>query len=174
LELILVNTPPKFGDTKWTDRILERVKCDSVHIITNSIFGGVYDKLRIFDECREEKQYLYLDLDMVIRGDCEHLLRKDFTLLQAWWRPTYHTPLNSSIMSWFGDRSDIFEKFNSDPDYYMVKYHKGIDEFFFKETQYETYDKVCDCYDWPTDGEYPITLYSQNLDQMPHDSCVYA
>ena len=49
----------------------------------------------------------------------------------------------------------------------MVKYNKGIDEFFYKEIQYETYGKVCDCYSWPSDNEYSITLYSQNLDKMP-------
>lgn len=174
MELILVNTPPKYGDSYWEKRIIDLVEPDSYSIITESVFGGVYDKLRIFDEHREDKQYLYLDLDMVIRGDVRHLLRKEFTLLHAWWRPEYHTPLNSSIMSWYGDRSDIFDHFNSDPDYYMVKYHKGIDEFIYKEIQYNTYDKVCDCYDWPSDKEYPITLYSQNLDKMPNDSRIHA
>lgn len=174
MELILVNTPPKFGQSYWVDRILENIEVDSYSVITHPVFGGVYDKLRIFDEHRENKQYLYLDLDIVIRDDINYLLRKEFTLLHAWWRPEYHTPLNSSIMSWYGDRSDIFEKFNFDPDYYMVKYNKGIDEFIYHEISYNTYDKVCDCYGWPSDDTYPITLYSQNLDKIPHDSHLHS
>ena len=166
MELILVNTPPKYGEQWWVDNIISKVNYDSLHIITNVVFGGVYDKLRIFNECKDEKQYLYLDLDIDIKSNIDHLLRKEFTLLHAWWRPAYHTPLNSSIMSWCGDRSDIYHKFNSDPDYYMVKYHKGIDEFIYKEIEYKTYDKVCDSYSWPTDGEYPITLYNQAKDKL--------
>ena len=49
----------------------------------------------------------------------------------------------------------------------MVKYNKGIDEYIYKEVEYETYNKVCDSYNWPSDkeaGEYPITLYNQAKD----------
>ena len=172
MEIILVNTPPKFGDNYWTDRIHKMLwesntQYDSITVITDSIFGGVYDKIRIFDRCKENRQYLYLDLDIVINSKLNHLTRKEFTLLKAWWRPPFHTPLNSSIMSWHGDRSDIYKKFNSDPDYNIIKYNKGIDEFIFNEIQYDVYDKVCDCYGWPSDGNYSITLYSQNLEYMP-------
>ena len=69
-------------------------------------------------------------------------------------------------MSWQGDCSHIYDKFMEDPDYYMVKYHKGIDEFIYKKIKYNVYDKVCDSYNWPTDGKYPITLFNQARDQI--------
>ena len=171
MELVLVNTPPKYGDKRWTDNVLHMLKgnldLSKVHIINDIVFGGVYDKLRIFDICKTKNvQYLYLDLDILIKGNIRHLLRKNFTLLHAWWREPFHTPLNSSIMSWQGDYSHIYHKFMEDPDYYMVKYHKGIDEFIYREIKYDTYDKVCDSYNWPTDDEYPITLFNQAQDQI--------
>jgi len=169
-EVILVNTPPAYGEQKWIDNIqwmLEsNLEFDLIRVINDVQLGGVYDKIRVFSAGREEKQYIYLDLDLIIKGNISHLLRKDFTLLHAWWRQPFHTPLNSSIMSWQGDYSHIYDKFMEDPDYYMVKYHKGIDEFIYKEIQYNTYDKVCDSYNWPTDNEYPITLFNQARDEV--------
>ena len=50
-----------------------------------------------------------------------------------------HTPLNSSIVSWTGDVSHIWDKFKSDDDFYLKKYYKGSDEFYYKEIDYETY-----------------------------------
>lgn len=172
LELVLVNTFPKYGDKWWTDNILYMLKGKldiyHVHIIDDVVFGGVYDKLRVFEICRfNNRQYLYLDLDVLIKGDIKHLLRKEFTLLHAWWRHPAHTPLNSSIMSWSGDYSHIHKKFNGDPDYYMVKYYKGIDEYIYRRFEYNTYGKVCDTYKWnnKTD-QYPITLYNDSLEEF--------
>ena len=58
------------------------------------------------------------------------------------WRITEntHTPLNSSIVSWTGDVSHIWDKFKSDDDFYLKKYYKGSDEFYYKEIDYETYN----------------------------------
>lgn len=169
-EIVLVNTPPLYGEDYWIENIswmlIGNLQYDSIHVVRDVVFGGVYDKIRIFDECKENKQYIYFDLDLVIKDDVSHLLRKDFTVLHAWWRPPYHTPLNSSIMSWQGDQSRIFEKFNQDPDYYIVKYDKGIDEFIYKEIEHKTYDKVCDSFRWKSDGDYPITLFNQAKDMM--------
>jgi len=164
-EVILVNTPPKFGTPWWTDNIkymLDSVNFDcNINVVTEGKYEGVYNKLQIFDEFKDDKQYLYLDVDMVIKGPVDHLLSKDFTLIHSWFRPAFHTPLNSSIMSWKGDRSDIYDKFDSDPDYYMVKYNKGIDEFIFKEVSHQTYfDKVCDSYLWPDREKYPMADYT--------------
>ena len=172
MEVILVNTPPLYGEQRYIDNItymLDNVneKYKKIHVIDDIVYGGVYDKLRIFEKFKTG-QYLYLDLDLVITGKITHLLKDKFTLLNAWWRNAYHTPLNSSIMSWSGDYSHIYNKFAKDPDYYMVKYNKGIDEFFYKEIEYETYSMVCDSYnwDWGTSGAYPITLYNQAKDYM--------
>lgn len=177
-EVILVNTPPKYGQSWWTDNMkhmLDSVnfKYKNINIISDEKYEGVYNKIAMFDRFKEEKQYLYLDVDMIIKDSIDHLVRENFTLLNAWFRPTFHTPLNSSVMSWKGDRSDIFEKFNSDPDYYMMKYNKGIDEYIFKEISYETYpEKICNSYLWMgkektfDDSDYPITLFNGAADLM--------
>ena len=172
MELILVNTPPKYGDTWWTNNIIHMLEgnlnIDKVHIINDIEFGGVYDKLRIFEMCKDQNtQYLYCDLDVLIKGNVRHLLRKEFTLLHAWWRKPAHTPLNSSIMSWSGDCSHIFHKFNDELDYNMVKYYKGIDQFIYEKIEYNTYDKVCDTYKWNNKTDlYPITLYNDSLEEF--------
>lgn len=165
MEIVLVNTPPAYGDSKWVDNIkymLDNVgaKYDRIHVIDDIVYGGVYDKLRLFDTFREG-QYLYFDLDVIINGDISQLWRTNFTLLHAWWRPEFHTPLNSSIMSWSGDHSIIYDNFVRNLDYSMVKYYKGIDEYFYKECEYDTYGIVCDSYSWGG-GKLPITLYNHD------------
>jgi hypothetical protein len=129
--------------------------------------GSVYDKLQLFKEFKDQEQYLYFDLDVVIKGDVSHLVRKKFTLLHAWWRQPAHTPLNSSIMSWYGDQSHIYDKFYEDEDYSRVKYWKGIDEYIYKEIKYETYDKVCWSYMFePSELIFPICIFNQSYEKM--------
>ena len=170
MEVILVNTPPEYGNKLYISNItymLEKVnsKFEKIHVIDDVVYGGVYDKLRIFDKFRDG-QYLYLDLDVVIKSNIDHLCRESFTLLDAWWRPMFHTPLNSSIMSWKGNYSHIHDKFAKDPDYYMIKYNKGIDEFIYKEIEYKTYGMVCNSFNWNNSDDYPVTLYNQAKDKM--------
>jgi len=129
--------------------------------------GSVYDKLQLFNEFKNQEQYLYFDLDVVIKGNISHLVRNNFTLLYAWWREPAHTPLNSSIMSWYGDQSYIYNKFYEDEDYSRVKYWKGIDEYIYKEIKYETYDKVC--WSWMFDRnekDYSVCLFNQSYEHM--------
>jgi len=129
--------------------------------------GSVYDKLKLFKEFRNQEQYLYFDLDLVIKSDISKLIRKKFTLLHAWWREPAHTPLNSSIMSWYGDMSIIYDKFYADEDYNRVKYWKGIDEYIYKEIKYYTYEKVCWSYMFDRqENTYPICLFNQSYDKM--------
>ncbi len=169
MEIILVNTKPKYGDQYWVDNITHMLdnsgtSYDKVNVINDVVFGGVYDKLRMFKEFTD-KEYLYLDLDIVIRSNIEHLIRQDLTLLTAWWRGPFHTPLNSSIMSWTGDQSHIFNKFNEDPEYYMTKYNKGIDEYLFKETIYNTYEfqvAYSNKHYSANELDYPVVLFNQD------------
>lgn len=172
MQLILLNTPPEYGEDKWVKNIKYMLKnvnqeFEKIHVIDDVEYGGVYDKLRIFDLFRDG-QFLYLDLDLVIKGKLGRLARDEFTLLHAWWRPKFHTPLNSSIMSWTGNYSSIHEKFAKDPEYYMLKYRRGIDEFIWKEIPHETYGLVCDSYNWKYDtpANFPITLYNQAKDKL--------
>ena len=175
MEIVLLNTPPDYGQQIWVDNIKYMLdnnnrEYDTIHVVDDVVYGGVYDKLLLFDRFREG-QYLYFDLDIVINSSIVDLYTTKFTLLMAWGRDAFHTPLNSSIMSWCGDYSHIYNKFAEDPDYYMIKYNKGIDEFIFKEiNDYETYGRVCDAFAWGG-GKMPITLYNHAKDRLWEHEC---
>ena len=74
---------------------------------------------------------LFLDLDVVIQKDITHM--KDYAvkdmlyLIKAYWKPyeleSLDTNLNSSIMVWNGDCTDIWKKFEKDSDYYLSLIH---------------------------------------------------
>ena len=141
-----------FGDkfTQWhVDNLKHMIdtysglKYDSFEVITEDLYGNWYNKLQMYDKFRDGEN-LYFDLDMVIHGELPNLIRKEFTLLDdTWWREEAHTPLNSSIVSWTGDVSHIWDKFKANDTYYLEKYNKGSDEFYYREVEYQTYDPVC-------------------------------
>ena len=116
---------------------------DSFEVIENDIYGNWYNKLQMYDKFRDGEN-LYFDLDVIIYDKLPNLIRKEFTLLDdSWWREPAHTPLNSSIVSWTGDKSWIWDKFKSNEKEYLKVYNKGSDEFYYKQINYETYDKIC-------------------------------
>ena len=141
-----------FGDkfTQWhVDNLKHMIdtysglKYDSFEVITEDLYGNWYNKLQMYDKFRDGEN-LYFDLDMIIHGKLPKLIRKEFTLLDdTWWREEAHTPLNSSIVSWTGDVSHIWDKFKANDTYYLEKYNKGSDEFYYREIEYQTYDPVC-------------------------------
>lgn len=175
--VIYVCTGNKY-DQWWVDNLNHMIKknCNDIDYEISGITdgeGSVYDKLKIFKRFKENKQYIFFDLDVVIRSDIKTLLRKNFTVIKAWWRQPAHTPLNSSIISWVGDLSHIYNKFYQDEDYSRVKYWRGIDEFIYKEIEYQTYDKVC--WSWMFDKKelnYPVCLFNQSFESMR--SCEWA
>jgi len=142
----------RFG-TKFTDWHVNNLKhmidnysglsYDSFEVIENDIYGNWYNKLQMYDKFRDGEN-LYFDLDVIIYDKLPNLIRKEFTLLDdSWWRVPAHTPLNSSIVSWTGDKSWIWDKFKSNDTEYLKVYNKGSDEFYYKQILYETYDKIC-------------------------------
>jgi hypothetical protein len=119
------------------------LKYDSFEVIEDDIYGNWFNKFQMYDRFRDGEN-LYFDLDMIIYDTLPNLVRKNFTLLDDnWWRETAHTPLNSSIVSWTGDVSYIWDKFKKDDLNYIKTYTKGSDEWYYKNINYETYDKVC-------------------------------
>ena len=142
----------RFG-TKFTDWHVNNLKhmidnysgltYDSFDVIENDIYGNWYNKLQMYDKFRDGEN-LYFDLDVIIYNKLPNLIRKEFTLLDdSWWREPAHTPLNSSIVSWTGDKSWIWDKFKSNDTEYLKVYNKGSDEFYFKQIVYDSYDKIC-------------------------------
>ena len=142
----------KFGDkfTNWHVKNLKHMidtysglKYNEFVVISSDLYGNWYNKLQMYDIYRDGEN-LYFDLDVIIYDKLPNLIRKDFTLLDdTWWREPAHTPLNSSVVSWTGDVSHIWRKFKSNDEYYLKKYYKGSDEFYYREIDYKTYDKLC-------------------------------
>ena len=72
--------------------------------------------------------------------------------------------LNSSIMSWKGDHSVYYDDFYEDEDYSMIKYWRGIDEYLYKETECQLYERICWSFMYSTRGDallHCLSLQSQ-------------
>ena len=92
-------------------------------------------KLTLF-QYPAENTTIFFDLDVVIQNDITHF--KDFCvedmlcMIKAYWKPyelkQFDTNLNSSVMIWKGDCTNIWNNFEKDQDYYMLKYN-GIDSY---------------------------------------------
>ena len=67
-------------------------------------------------------------------------------------------------MSWKGDYSHIYDKFYEDEDYSRVKYWRGIDEYIYKEIDYNTYGEVCWSYPWNrSEHNYSVCLFNHDF-----------
>lgn len=129
----------RFGDkfTQWHVDNLKHmidnwsgIQYDEFEVIETDLYGNWYNKFQMYDKFRDGEN-LYFDLDMIIYGKLPNLFKKNFTLLDdKWWREPAHTPLNSSIVSWTGDVSYIWEKFWPYANEYMGKYNLGSDEWY--------------------------------------------
>lgn len=140
------------------------IKYDKFEVIEKDLYGNWYNKLQMYDMFRDGEN-LYFDLDMIIYNKLPNLVRKYFTLLDdTWWREPAHTPLNSSIVSWTGDVSYIWNTFKTDEDFYLKEYDKGSDEFYYHEINtYDTYDKVCPKFNMKgPDKNYSICTLGQS------------
>ena len=92
-------------------------------------------KLTLFEHATKNIT-LFLDLDVVIQNNITHLknycVENMLCLIKAYWKSyeleEFDTNLNSSVMIWKGDYTDIWNKFIKDQDYYMLKYN-GIDGY---------------------------------------------
>ena len=169
MRIICVNTGDKFGQW-YVDNLKHMIdkfsglEYDSFEVITEEKHKGVFNKLQMFDRFRDGEN-LYFDLDVCIYNKLPNLIRKDLTVLHAWWRDRAHTSLNSSIISWTGDQSYIYETFKKDTTMYEKKYNLGIDQMLEENFKVATYDKVCysiqkNEYE-PRDDNYSIVLFNQ-------------
>ena len=75
--------------------------------------------------------------------------------------------LNSSVVSWTGDVSHIWKKFKENDEYYLKKYNKGSDEFYYREIKYQTFGQFC-----PSIKDHPhknLKMFGMiTLGQMQH------
>lgn len=164
----------KWGE-KYTDWHIKNLKhmidtysginYDKFEVFTKNNYGNMYNKLEIFNTYKDDEN-IYFDLDMVLYNKVPNLIRKNFTLMYDWWRDPFHTPLNSSIVSWTGDISHIWKKFKSNDEHYLKIYPHSIDEFYYKEIEYDTFDKICYSikghqYDTNADKKFSICTFGQ-------------
>jgi hypothetical protein len=149
LRVIAVRTGTKYS--KWYEDNLKYMidtysglDYDEFAVIREDLYDedtGSFNKLQMFDKFKDG-QNIYFDLDMLIKGNCNHLLRKEFTVCHAHWRKAYHTPINSSIMSWEGDASYINKVFHeSDKQYMFTKYYRGEDQYIYENAKHNTYNE---------------------------------
>jgi hypothetical protein len=140
---------------------------DTFNVVSEDRHDGVFNKLQIFERFTEDYN-IYFDLDIIIRGDCNKFISQALCVIFAWWRPTKHTPINSSIISWYGNKSYIYKEFMEQPDYYMVKYHKGIDQYLYENHEYNhfEYGGVCSYQTIHDEREYSVYLFNQRYKSM--------
>lgn len=120
----------------------------TIPYVDHGIDNIVYNKLYLFSD--EIENYLpqnprvYFDLDLIVKSNIDDILNNhthNLTLIDAEWRrkhdygfPTFHHPYNSSCMRWNkGEMQSIWRLFIQNPEYYMNKYHWGMDSFMFYE-----------------------------------------
>ena len=125
-DLCLVSTPPHYDHPWWVDNILYQfdrinVKPDNVHVIKNPIHFTSWNKLALFKKHKNNRQYLFLDLDtIIVKNDVLDWLSNDLSILFNWWNSwPATTSVNSSVMSWRGDYSYIYEHFLENDRYYI-------------------------------------------------------
>lgn len=141
---------------------------NSFEVIRDDIYElSVANKLLMFDRYRDG-QNIFFDLDVLIKGDCNQFLKKELHVCYAWWRKAYHTPLNSSIISWSGDLSHIHDEFKSQQDYYMLKYNKGIDQYLYELYKPKSFkNKFCSFQTIKKEKkEYDVYFFNQSYEHM--------
>ena len=85
--IVLVRTGSKY-DEWYENNIIymirkfgEMKRCE--YYIIREGEGSVYDKLKMFKECTDDVNYLYFDLDIIIKKPIDYLIKDDFTLVNA-------------------------------------------------------------------------------------------
>ena len=122
------------------------------------------------DEFPVKGKCIYLDLDTVIQNDISRIADydcgSDLHILKAQWRITKvlvhkapNTLTNSSLMVWDSSirKDKMFDKFMSNPDFYMLKYPGNddfIDQYFMKDIKTLPIDWVY-CRVWGYDDTDP-------------------
>ena len=100
-------------------------------------------KLTLFKEVAD-KPTMFLDLDVVIQNDITHYKNyvedNKICTIKAYWKPHafdlppippgYNMDLNSSVIVWKGDFTEIWNEFYNQADYLMCKY-QGIDSYLY-------------------------------------------
>lgn len=100
------------------------VPCERIKLECN--WPGWWSKLELFRPGLFSGSVLYLDLDCIVTGSLDNLVRKTpgFTMCDDFLRPGVH---NSSVMSWRGDFSEIPRLLSESPRAYQGQYRRTKD-----------------------------------------------
>ena len=179
MRIICVNTGDKYSQW-YTDNLKHMIdtysnlKYNSFEIIKDIEFGGVYDKLQMFDRFRDD-QNLYFDLDILIKDDCNNFISKDLTVCHAHWRTEGKfykiNPINSSIISWYGDRSKIYSFFKNNSKKFMKEYNRGMDEWLWQVYRPKMYsdELYSSIQTEKKETEVKVCLFNQSYELMKYD-----
>ena len=107
LRVICVRTGTKYD--KWYEDNLKHMvdtysglDYDEFVCIDEDLYDddyGVFNKLQMFDKYKDG-QNIYFDLDVIIKGDCNHFIRKDFTVVMRTGVKSF--TLHSTLLSYLG------------------------------------------------------------------------
>lgn len=170
IRIICVRTGNKFSqwyedNLKHMIDVYSNVKYDEFVVIRDSVYDHqVFNKLLMFDRYRDGTN-LYFDLDVLIKGDCNQFLNYDkrIKVCKAWWREAFHTPLNSSIISWTGDKSTIFNFFSKNSTEFLKRYTRGMDQFLYEVYKPDTFNNgYCSFKTERYETDYSVYLFNQN------------
>lgn len=120
-------------------------------------------KLTLFKFTAEDTT-IFFDLDVVIQNNITHLIdyceEGKLCTIKAYWKPhridmkpeapKFDMNLNSSVMIWKGDLTEIWNTFIEDPEKYVFRY-AGIDSFLY----FHHFEKLL----WLPRGEVYSRLY---------------
>lgn len=141
-------------------------------------------KLTLFEHPTDEIN-LFFDLDVVIQNNITHLksyVNNDrLRVVKSYWKPhlegavqeiknQFDMNINSSVLIWRGDLTDIWKTFIEDPEFYMMKY-KGIDSYIY----FDHREKI----DYLPEGEVYSRLYGYdrhnhwNTHEKPEPDSLY-
>ena len=88
MRVICVRTGNKFD--QWYENNLKymvdkysNLQYNEFAVIREGQYEGVFNKLHMFEQFKDG-QNIYFDLDVLIKGDCNKFLSKDFTVCYAW------------------------------------------------------------------------------------------
>lgn len=98
------------------------VPCERIPLLHG--WPGWWSKIELFRPGLLTGPALYLDLDCIITGPLDGLFRTSLTMCDDFLRPGLH---NSSVMSWHGDYSHIYEAMQRDPEGVMAAYTRRKD-----------------------------------------------
>jgi hypothetical protein len=108
-----------------TDQVDEVQALNVPAVLWQGLWPGWWSKIGVLEV---PGPVLYLDLDVTITGNLTPLLdeagRQDLIACEGFWGADDPNKINSSVMGWNGDASDIHVAFSAAPAAHMSIYHQ--------------------------------------------------